>query len=320
MKPNKNLHHCLEKNYVKDIVEKNFSLVSPYFYKFVNEWMIDAYKTFNDLDKYLILIFILDDDLKFFKNRNIQLNFDEFYSDTNRENTSISIKKISLNLNIPKESARRKVEELSKIGLIKRDGKNIILQKNGYKTTQAHNTIKNISSLIYHFNTLLNSDRKIEKFISQDKITKLIKEKFTSYWHELYIFLFSFCKRWRTYFGELELFLVGHTIVLNSIYKTSKQLKGMKSYTEKCMKDIQNQKSNGINVMSVSEITGIPRATVIRKVNYLLKNNYIGKDKSNLLIFKSSDDNFRSLRKLQDDTLDDLSNLMTNTINEVLIR
>ena len=81
----------IEKKIVKEIVEKNFNLFSPYFYKLVNEWMIDAYKPFRDLDKYLILIYILSDDFKFFNNKKIHVTYDEFYSDTNREKTNISI-------------------------------------------------------------------------------------------------------------------------------------------------------------------------------------------------------------------------------------
>ena len=105
---------------------------------------------------------------------------------------------------------------------------------------------------------------------------------------------------------------------MNSISNATKQLKDVKRFTEKWMIDIQNEKYSGINIMSLSEITGIPRATVIRKVDYLLRNNYIGKNKNNLLIFKADDRNFRSLRKLQDETLIDLSNLMTCTINEII--
>ena len=33
--------------------------------------------------------------------------------------------------------------------------------------------------------------------------------------------------------------------------------------------------SNGVSAMSVSDMTGIPRATVIRKCKFLLKNNYL---------------------------------------------
>ena len=34
-------------------------------------------------------------------------------------------------------------------------------------------------------------------------------------------------------------------------------------------------KSNGVSAMSVSDMTGIPRATVIRKCKFLLKNDFL---------------------------------------------
>ena len=34
-------------------------------------------------------------------------------------------------------------------------------------------------------------------------------------------------------------------------------------------------RSNGVSAMSVSDMTGIPRATVIRKCKFLIKNNYL---------------------------------------------
>ena len=39
----------------------------------------------------------------------------------------------------------------------------------------------------------------------------------------------------------------------------------------------------GVNAMSLSEITGIPRPTVVRKLKYLTKNNYITINKKKLL-------------------------------------
>jgi hypothetical protein len=37
----------------------------------------------------------------------------------------------------------------------------------------------------------------------------------------------------------------------------------------------EKAKSNGVSAMSVSDMTGIPRATVIRKCKFLIKNDYL---------------------------------------------
>ena len=46
----------INKDLMSKITYKNFNDVSPYFYKLITEWMSDAYKLFNDMDKFLIMI------------------------------------------------------------------------------------------------------------------------------------------------------------------------------------------------------------------------------------------------------------------------
>ena len=40
--------------------------------------------------------------------------------------------------------------------------------------------------------------------------------------------------------------------------------------------------------MTISDLTGIPRPTVIRKLNFLVKNNFVVKNKSNLYVLADS--------------------------------
>ena len=39
--------------------------------------------------------------------------------------------------------------------------------------------------------------------------------------------------------------------------------------------DQENEETNGVSAMSLSDMTEIPRATVIRKCKYLMKNGYL---------------------------------------------
>ena len=45
---------------------------------------------------------------------------------------------------------------------------------------------------------------------------------------------------------------------------------------------LKNSSNSGINAMSISEITGIPRATVVRKLKKLIKMNALYLDKKKL--------------------------------------
>ena len=102
----------IDNRLINRLLLKNFNSVSPYFYKLIVEWMSDAYKTFNDLDKFLILIYLINTDFIFFRRNNINIKFDDFYKDKTLEIDKINLIQISKDLNIPKESVRRKISEL----------------------------------------------------------------------------------------------------------------------------------------------------------------------------------------------------------------
>ena len=48
-------------------------------------------------------------------------------------------------------------------------------------------------------------------------------------------------------------------------------------------KQVMGSDERGINAMSLSDITGIPRPTVVRKLKYLIKNNYLSINKKKLI-------------------------------------
>ena len=110
----------IDNRLINRLLLKNFNSVSPYFYKLIVEWMSDAYKTFNDLDKFLILIYLINTDFIFFRRNNINIKFDDFYKDKTLEIDKINLIQISKDLNIPKESVRRKISELENKGIIKK--------------------------------------------------------------------------------------------------------------------------------------------------------------------------------------------------------
>ena len=123
----------IDNRLINRLLLKNFNSVSPYFYKLIVEWMSDAYKTFNDLDKFLILIYLINTDFIFFRRNNINIKFDDFYKDKTLEIDKINLIQISKDLNIPKESVRRKISELENKGIIKKKGKQILIIRTAYE-------------------------------------------------------------------------------------------------------------------------------------------------------------------------------------------
>ena len=71
--------------------------------------------------------------------------------------------------------------------------------------------------------------------------------------------------------------------------------------------------------MSISDITGIPRPTVIRKIKNLIKLNMISIDKNKLLYIKFDEKSLKETSKLQNETINDLSDLMVRVFNQIRI-
>ena len=304
---------------VNKFIFNNFNSISPYFYKLISEWMSDAYKIFKDLDKFLILIYLINTDFEFFRRNNLNITYESFYKDKTLEINKINLIQISKDLNIPKESVRRKISELEKKGIIKKKGKKIFLDRSAYESQEPINTLKNVSVLLSKFSEISKKKNLTKKSFDRTEVSKLIKNNFSFCWYQFFKFIFSYCYRWRKYFGDLEIMLIGITIAFNSVTTASIKLKGIESYIDKWREDILQNNIRGINAMSISEITGIPRPTVIRKINSLIKLNMIEMDKNKLLNVKFNNKSYKETSELQNETINDLGIFITRTFNQINI-
>ena len=309
----------IDKEEVNKFIFNNFNSISPYFYKLISEWMSDAYKIFKDLDKFLILIYLINTDFEFFRRNNLNITYESFYKDKTLEINKINLIQISKDLNIPKESVRRKISELEKKGVIKKKGKKIFLDRSAYKSQEPINTLKNVSVLLSKFSEISKKKNLTKKSLDRTEVSKLIKNNFSFCWYQFFKFIFSYCYRWRKYFGDLEIMLIGITIAFNSVTTASIKLKGIESYIDKWREDILQNNIRGINAMSISEITGIPRPTVIRKINSLIKLNMIEMDKNKLLNVKFNNKSYKETSELQNETINDLGIFITRTFNQINI-
>jgi len=307
----------IDKDEVNKFIFNNFNSISPYFYKLISEWMSDAYKIFKDLDKFLILIYLINTDFEFFRRNNLNITYESFYKDKTLEINKINLIQISKDLNIPKESVRRKISELEKKGVIKKKGKKIFLDRSAYESQEPINTLKNVSVLLSKFSEISKKNNITKKSLDRTEVSKLIKNNFSFCWYQFFKFIFSYCYRWRKYFGDLEIMLIGITIAFNSVTTASIKLKGIESYIDKWREDILQNNIRGINAMSISEITGIPRPTVIRKINSLIKLNMIEMDKNKLLNVKFNNKSYKETSELQNETINDLGVFITRTFNQI---
>ena len=120
----------LSENKIQNTIEENFDEIAPLYYKLLSEWTNSSYETFQDIDKYLIILYLINKDFDYYIQNGLVESYDTFFLyDKSLELDRINIIEISKNLIIPKESARRKILRLEEFGVLKKIGKKIYIDR-----------------------------------------------------------------------------------------------------------------------------------------------------------------------------------------------
>ena len=299
------------------VINNNFSKLAPYYYVMMSNWLIRAYGVQNDIDKYLILLYLINKDLIIFRRNGLIVSYDTFYKDRSLEIDKINISDISKDLQIPKESVRRKIIELEKKNIIKKNGKKIFIDRSALSISNGKDTIKDVSTLLFEFNKILKNEKLGEKIFNRDQISNSIKENFSFCWYQFYKFIFVYTNRWRKEVKDLETMCIGILVMLNASENKSFKVKdlNLKTYQKKVM----GSDERGVNAMSLSDITGIPRPTVVRKLKFLIKNNYITINEKKLLFINIQGTKLKRSSELQDANIKSLSNFIFKVFNQIKI-
>ena len=308
---------ALDEKKVTSVINKKFNNFVPAFYKFVSEWIINAYSNFKDIEMYMVLIYLVNNDFKFYRKNGIQVDYNTFYKDKTLEIEEIKIIEISRDLHIPKESVRRKIIYLEKIGVIKRTRKKIFIDRSAYETVQPISALKNISYLISISSKILKKENEIPYYFSSNEILEGIKKHFSFCWYEFYKFIFYYYFRWRKELGDFETLCIGLLLMSNA--SSNKDLVIQDINIEKWRKRISYADKVGLNSMSISDITGIPRPTVVRKVNSLIKKGYAKIDQKKLISLNIEKKVFSKTQKIQEQTIKEISQLIYKILNKTTI-
>jgi DNA-binding Lrp family transcriptional regulator len=275
------------------ILSSNTLILMKHWIKFQQEWINNIYKQFKDYDKYIVLMYLVskswEDDLSLFKFYSI----DEYYSKAEIRLPNISLSELLENLKIPKETIRRKLIELEKQSLIKREGQKIFLTPPALNMQRPENSIKNISIFLEKLSILLSAQDWFGPPIKRENIEIYFKKYYTIFWNRYFKLQIPFLIRWKTIFGDLESFIIWGNLGINQNIMLEKNLKkedikskNLKIKKEKYIENIismgdteEDESMRGINASSIAEISSIPRATVIRKLNKLEKEKIIKRNK-----------------------------------------
>ena len=260
------IYKQINKEEIRKVIEDKYSTLGPLWVSFQMEWINGIYASFKDHDKFLIIIFLIKKTLDFYSRNFTKLDFNEFYSKDIVKIEKINLMEISIALNIPKETARRKVLELENLGAIRKSKKNIIIDRSKFYYSKPIKSIKRVSRFLSTLSELCEDEKFLQKKISTEQLELVIKNNFSYIWKVYYELQIPTMLNYKKIFQDLDTFhIVGTCIVNQHLYAK----KTVEDYVnrENFFKTIHTATDmQGLNAMSIADITGIPRATVMRKL------------------------------------------------------
>ena len=262
---------------ILSILKKNYSQILPIWVPMQTQWLNILYRTFYDYEKYMIIAHLLCKTFNFFSKNFVKLNYDEYFDQKEIEIEAINVMEVSNSLNIPKETTRRKIKELEELGAIKRLKKKFIIDKVTWPSIRPEETIKRMSYFLSILSKMLYDKKLISETLATNQIMKTSKENFSFVWKLYFEMQMPMLLSYKKIYGDLESFHI-HTVCLSNHALNSKKNNNNEMNRELYLKKyfINDKKLfSGINAMSISDITGIPRATVIRKLDKLIKENFL---------------------------------------------
>ena len=299
------------------VIDKKYSTLGPMWVNQQMEWKNTIYASFKDHDKYLILIFLVKKALDFYSRNFIKLSYEDFYLKNTVEIEKFNISEISTALDIPKESTRRKVIELENEGIIKKLKNRIVIDRSKFSYTKPKDSIKRMSRFLAALSEICESENVLLKNIPSEKIEIIIKKNFSYIWKIYYELQIPMMINYKKIFNDLETFHIFGTCIVNQ-HLYARKLSVDYMNRESFLKSIYTAPTmQGLNAMSISDITGIPRATVIRKLKKLVKLKNLTID--NKKHYKLSGSFTKKLMPLQKIVITKLAYFSTQVLNLYLL-
>ena len=306
----------IDEKLINKVIQDNFAALAPSYFTLTSNWFVRAYDHYKDIDKFVIIIYLINQDLIYFRQNGVKIDYDTFYKDKSIEINKINISDISKDLGVPKESIRRKVLELENEGTIKRIGKKIFIVRSTLYSARATNTLTELATILHEFNKILKKEKLATKVYSVNEIVSAMKENFSFCWYQFNKFWFMYMNRWRAELKDLEYLAIGMVVIINAVKnKDFIPKKNMRSYH----KAVMGSDVRGVNAMSISEITGIPRPTVVRKLKYLIDKKYLQINEKKLISFNAKDSAFITTKGMVNKNMISLSNFIYKIFNQIRI-
>jgi len=255
---------------IKKVYKNNYRKIIGEFMNIQSDFLSGIYNRYDkDLDAANIVLFFaknLHQETLRLKDNDLStdISFENFWNNHKKiKQKNFKIINIAEETGLPKETTRRKINNLIRNEMLDKD-KNVLSWKPIEKHQESYNSIvtqelQQISKLIQIISVHLNVS------FSREKITNELKKNYSFYWYHYIKTQLEYLRMWQNRLNDLELLLISMQCLIQSNLNSVKNLK-------------DNIKYGSVSATSISEVTGIPRATCIRKLDKLFKMKIIKKD------------------------------------------
>lgn len=263
----------------------------PMVYQMLFNWQNSLAK---DLEGSLILSNLLVKALTIYNKNNEDKSYAEILKIKKIDIGKVKKSDLSRELMIPRETTRRKLEDLVKKNLITINDGSISIQPICFRIENLDNILKNFASCLNL--TLNNTVNKNQNIREEVNITYLLNN-FSISWFYLNLMIQDLSLVWKKYFETLENWYIFGTCGLNQNYNLN-NYKQFHNFTddeiENFISNITHEKTRkGLNPTTISELTGVSRQTVVRNLKYLTDLRILEKEDETNLFSVTTDTYFK---------------------------
>ena len=264
---------------ISQLIQTHYSNLMEAFYELQSSFLCDIYKRYKSIETAnIILCFARNVHLEIIRQREKDLNFnvslENFWENFNNiDKPSEKITSVVKITGIPKETVRRKISNLIEVGFLEKNKKTksytwILSEKDKFDFFKIiDNETKNLST----FNTKISKDLGLtpNNKIVEDEI----RSQFSFYWYHYLSCQLDWLKFWQLKLKDNDLLLIAMQATIPTLHFIDKNIKSINiDDVFKIIGQVNTNECNNcaISATSVSEVTGIPRATAIRKLDKLV--------------------------------------------------
>ena len=284
----------IEKISVQKNLTENFLKLMPSFYEMESSFLSDVYKRYGDLEGGNIVIFFARDcHLEILRKREKDMDFDlslekfwKNHKDVHQPKKKIIL--VSKETGLPKETARRKISYLIRSKHLRKGEKNRLFWEPASDLKETYVNVINeeiisLSKFIFEQGKFLYLNLPISK------IQKEIKSNYSFYWYHYLNVQLEYIKFWHEKLKDLEMLLIGLQVIIQTLNYLKRKSPDFSSLLNtKNLKNLSTKEAN-ISATSIADITGIPRATCIRKLDKFVKMKILFKDEKTKRYYLSFD-------------------------------